>query len=141
MDSPVVLKVSHGVVVICIRNDERPLRNRAANGDCKQQIFVVDHAIPIAILVGEVLYELDRPRLEHAEIEICTDALELAPKVEVVASSNPVEIVSELRALLACLLGHTVRRSIGETGKVQLRAYTQRRGCINEVVERVASSI
>ncbi len=72
----------------------------AADGDGEEEIAVVDHAVAVAVLVGEVLDEDEDAAAEDSEIEGGADALELAAEVEVVLAAGPVDVVVELRTLL-----------------------------------------
>src|SRR6202035_3179582 len=141
MDAPVILKISGSVVVVGVGKNERSLGNGATNGDGKQEILIVDHAVSVAVLVGEVLDELDRSGLENAEVEIGTDALELAAKMNVVFAVHPIHGVIPLRALLAGLLRHTIGRAVGHAGEVEFGSGGDWGRGVDEVVEAVAGAI
>src|SRR5712691_1872960 len=96
MDSPVVLKISRRMVIVRVRDDQRNLRDAAANGDGEQSVPVIDDSICIAILVREVLDELDRPGLENSEIEVRANALELTAEAQVMFAMNPIDRVVPL---------------------------------------------
>src|SRR6185503_15861542 len=106
MDAPVVLKERGEVSVVSIRQNERALRNPAAQCYGKQQIVIVNAPISIAIEVGKVFDQLDTALLKYFQIEIRLDTLNLAAGIERVLAAQKRVCIAKLEAPLFRLLRH-----------------------------------
>src|SRR6185369_10843745 len=73
MHAPIVLKKRGDVSVVCVRQDQRAIRNSTAERHCKQEIVIVDATVAVAIEVGKVFDQLDAALLKYFQIQIRLD--------------------------------------------------------------------
>ena len=86
MHAPVILKEEGQVRVVGVGNYKRAIGRRAAEGDRKKQVVIVNASVSIVIEVGEVLNKLNAALLEDFEVEVSINALNIGAETKVVLS-------------------------------------------------------
>src|SRR5215467_1584041 len=141
MNVPIVLDVTSNVIVIAIGQHEGAVRSGATDGHGEEKVFVIDHAIAVAVLIGKVLHKLNTATLEYAEKELVVEPLELSAETKIVATDCPVDAVVPLKTVLPRLLRHAERGAVGHRGEIELRPGNNWVSRVKEVVHTETEAI
>ncbi len=125
MNPPVVLDEARKVSTIRVWNKEWLSGLAAAQRDREEQIVIIDLAVAVAIEVWKVFDHFNASCLEHSQIKIRIDALNLAAQVQSMIASDDRDCVAKLEAALLGTLGHAERGAVLNAGKGKLRPWSE----------------
>src|SRR6267378_2574937 len=141
MNPPVVLDEARKVSTIRVWNKEWLSGLAAAQRDREEQIVIIDLAVAVAIEVWKVFDHFNASRLEHAQIKIRIDALNLAAQVQSMIAADDRDCVAKLETALFSPLRHAKRGAVLDAGKGKLRPGSYGLDVVKESAETEVKTI
>ena len=111
------MNVGRVVGIVGVGQHERLVRFAAPQGDCEQQVVVVDAAVAIVIESCKILHELDSTLAKHAEAELAVDPFEDTAESDAAWKSGDQADPISLRDYM----GEHPKSSGAETARARLR--------------------